>query len=120
MSGGAYAWVQPDGTWWVNNAGAVVTDAGVLVIDTCATERRTRAFLAALEQVSNDAPITVAVNTHLHGDHTHGNSLLPPAAAIIGHENTRAGILADPVIDGAHRSGHRYRTGATSSGAHPR
>ena len=99
LADGAYAWVQPDGTWWVNNAGAVVTDAGILIVDTCATEWRTRAFLAALEQVS-DSPITVAVNTHLHGDHTYGNSLLPPATAIIGHENTRAGILADPVIDG--------------------
>ena len=99
LADGAYAWVQPDGTWWVNNAGAVVTDAGILIVDTCATEWRTRAFLAALERVS-DSPISVAVNTHLHGDHTYGNSLLPPATAIIGHENTRAGILADPVIDG--------------------
>jgi cyclase len=101
VADGVYAWIQPDGSWWVNNAGAVVTDAGIVVVDTCATERRTRAFLAALDQVSGDAPITVAVNTHLHGDHTYGNSLLPAATIIIvGHPNTRAGILADPVIDG--------------------
>jgi len=23
---GAYAWVQPDGTWWLNNAGVVAGD----------------------------------------------------------------------------------------------
>ena len=34
--GGVYAYVQPDGTWWVNNAGAVTGDDGTIVIDTCA------------------------------------------------------------------------------------
>ncbi len=100
VADGVHAWIQPDGTWWLNNAGAVVTDAGVLVVDTCATERRTRAFLTAVQQISGNVPITFAVNTHLHGDHTHGNSLLPMSTVIIGHQNTRAGILADPVIDG--------------------
>jgi len=100
VADGVHAWVQPDGSWWVNNAGAVVTADGVVVVDTCATERRTRAFLTALEQVCAGAPITVAVNTHLHGDHTYGNSLLPASAVIIGHPNTRAGLLVDPVIDG--------------------
>jgi cyclase len=32
--------------------------------------------------------------------HTYGNSLLPDATVIIGHEATRTGLLADPVIDG--------------------
>lgn len=100
VADGTYAWLQPDGTWWVNNAGAVVTDAGIVVVDTYATERRTRLFLAALERVSGGAPVTVAVNTHLHGDHTYGNCLLPAATVIVGHPNTRAGILADPIIDG--------------------
>lgn len=36
-----HAWVQPDGTWWLNNAG-VAGDDGVLVIDTCAAAARTR------------------------------------------------------------------------------
>jgi cyclase len=95
-----FAWVQPDGSWWVSNAGAVGTPDGVLLIDTCATERRTRAFLRAVAGQTEDAPISCAVNTHQHGDHTYGNSLLPETAVIIGHEATRAGLLADPVIDG--------------------
>ena len=33
------------------------------------------------------------VNTHHHGDHTFGNCLFP-AAALIGHERTRAEALA--------------------------
>jgi cyclase len=40
-----------------------------------------------------------AVNTHLHGDHTYGNSLLPGTTTIIGHENMRRGLEADTVID---------------------
>ena len=42
---GVYAWVQPDGSWWLNNAGAVAGGDGLLVIDTCATAGRTRRFL---------------------------------------------------------------------------
>jgi len=94
-----FSWVQPDGSWWVNNAGAVATADGVILIDTCATERRTRALLAAVDQATGGAPVTYLVNTHLHGDHTYGNSLLPESTVIIGHEATRAGLLADPVID---------------------
>jgi cyclase len=97
---GVYAWVQPDGTWWVNNAG-VVTDGGeVFVIDTCASEARTRRFLAAVDAASPGRPIRMAVNTHQHGDHTYGNSLLPPTTVIIGHELMREALRVDPVIDG--------------------
>lgn len=97
---GVYAWVQPDGTWWVNNAGAVAGDEGTVVIDTCATEERTRRFLEAVAETTGDAPVRAAVNTHQHGDHTYGNCLLPEQAVIISHESVRAGVLADFVIDG--------------------
>jgi len=97
---GVYAWVQPDGTWWVNNAGVVVDGDEVLVIDTCATETRTRRFLGAIDAAGDGRPIRMAVNTHQHGDHTYGNSLLPPATVIIGHELMREGLRVDPVIDG--------------------
>lgn len=95
-----FAWVQPDGSWWVNNAGAIGTPDGVIVIDTCATERRTRAFLQAVARATDDGPVTCAVNTHQHGDHTYGNCLLPESALIISHESARSGLLADPVING--------------------
>lgn len=95
-----YAWVQPDGSWWLNNAGVVVGDDAVLVVDTCATAARTRRFLDAAEEVAGGRPIRYAVNTHQHGDHTYGNSLLPAATVVIGHELMREGLRADPVIDG--------------------
>ena len=54
-------------------------------------EGRTRAFLAALSSVT-PKPVRVLVNTHHHGDHTHGNWLLP-AAAVVGHELCRHEVL---------------------------
>jgi cyclase len=96
VAGGAYAYVQPDGTWFINNAGFIVGDDHVVLIDTCATERRTKALLAAVAAVT-DAPVTVVVNTHHHGDHTHGNYLVT-GATIVGHreckeEVERMGIM---------------------------
>lgn len=94
-----YAWVQPDGTWFINNAGAVADEDTVLIVDTCATEERTKRFLAAVSSAESDAPIRWAVNTHQHGDHTYGNSVLPAGTTLIGHANMRDGLLVDPVID---------------------
>lgn len=97
---GVHAWIQPDGTWWVNNAGAVTGSGGVLLIDTCATEDRTRRFLSAVAGATGEAPIRWALNTHQHGDHTYGNSLLPDSTVLIGHEAMREGLRVDPIIDG--------------------
>ena len=91
-----FAYVQPDGTWWINNAGFVTGERLVLSIDTCATEARTRAYLEAVERVAGDAP-RVLVNTHHHGDHTNGNCLLP-FATIVGHERCRQSILEAGIL----------------------
>ncbi|WP_159942340.1 MULTISPECIES: MBL fold metallo-hydrolase [unclassified Nocardiopsis] len=95
---GVYAWVQPDGTWWVNNAGAVAGEDGLLVVDTCATESRTRRFLGALARTTG-LPVRWAVNTHQHGDHAYGNSLLPDSAVLIGQTAMREGLAHDPILD---------------------
>ncbi len=94
-----YAWIQPDGTWWLNNAGAVAWTDGALVVDTCATEARTRRFLDAVDEATGGTPVRYAVNTHEHGDHTYGNSLLPEEAVLIGHEAMRDRLLRDRLID---------------------
>ena len=52
VADGVYAYVQPDGTWWINNTGFVVGPQGVFSIDACSTERRTRAYLAAIRDVT--------------------------------------------------------------------
>jgi cyclase len=86
-----FAYVQPDGSWWINNTGFVVGGSSTVCIDACSTERRTRAFRESIATVS-PAPISALINTHHHGDHTYGNSLIG-AATIVGHENCRAEVL---------------------------
>jgi cyclase len=99
VSRGVYAYIQLDGSWGLNNTGFFVGHDGVTVIDTCFTERRTRAFLDAIRSVT-DRPLRTLINTHHHGDHTHGNYLLP-AATIIGHELCRAVVIATGVATSA-------------------
>jgi cyclase len=96
VSGGVFAYVQLDGSWGLNNTGFLVGEHGVTAIDTCFTERRTRAFLDALGGIT-DRPVRTLVNTHHHGDHTHGNWLLPQAT-IIGHRRCREEVLASGTI----------------------
>jgi cyclase len=92
VSAGVYAYIQPDGTWWINNTGFLAGPQGVISIDSCSTERRTRAYQRAIAAVT-PAPVRAVVNTHHHGDHTFGNCLFP-AAAILGHDRTRAEAMA--------------------------
>ncbi|MCF6475336.1 MBL fold metallo-hydrolase [Nonomuraea sp. MG754425] len=95
VSDGVYAYLQPDGSWWINNAGFLAGRRGVIVVDACSTERRTRAFRHAIGKVTG-GPITTLVNTHHHGDHTFGNWLFPEAT-IVGHEGVREQIIAEGV-----------------------
>jgi cyclase len=92
VSTGIYAYIQPDGTWWINNTGFLTSRQGVISIDSCATRRRTQAYLDAIATITR-APVRAVVNTHHHGDHTFGNCLFP-GAAIIAHELARAEAIA--------------------------
>jgi cyclase len=94
VSTGIYAYLQPDGSWFLNNTGFLVGRNGVVSIDTTSTERRTRAYLHSIASVSGQ-PVRTLINTHHHGDHTHGNCLLP-LATIIGHPRCREEILNTP------------------------
>jgi cyclase len=76
-----YAYVQPDGTWMVNNAGFVVGQSGVVTIDALSTEARTRAYREAIANASGEAVHTV-VQTHSHPDHTAGTSLFGAATVV--------------------------------------
>jgi cyclase len=90
VADGVFAYVQPDGGWWINNAGFIQRGETVVAIDTCSTERRTRRYLSTIGELTGSTP-AVLVNTHHHGDHTNGNCLVP-SATIIGHERCREEI----------------------------
>jgi cyclase len=92
IADGVFAYIQPDGAWWRNNTGFVVGSKGVVSVDSCSTERRTRAYLDAISAVSPVAVRTL-INTHHHGDHTFGNSLFA-GATIVAREGTRDAMRA--------------------------
>jgi cyclase len=93
LAAGIYAYVQPVGGWMVNNCGIVVDQRGApLLVDTTSTERRNRALLERVADVSAGAPRAV-VNTHHHPDHTYGNGFLPAETVVIGHERCRQEVL---------------------------
>ncbi|HXA32357.1 MAG TPA: MBL fold metallo-hydrolase [Acidimicrobiales bacterium] len=97
VSDGIYAYIQPDGSWFINNTGFMVGASGVTSIDACSTERRTRAYLDTIGGVS-DQPVRTLINTHHHGDHTHGNYLFAPAT-IVAHEACREQVLSSGLPD---------------------
>jgi cyclase len=92
VSDGVYAYIQPDGSWWINNTAFLVGRTGVVSVDACSTERRTRAYLDAIASVTSQ-PVRTLINTHHHGDHTFGNYLFA-GATIVAHEKCRAEMLA--------------------------
>src|SRR5512139_2337131 len=92
VSKGIYAYIQLDGSWFLNNTGCIVGDQAVTVVDSTGTEARARAWHAALRQVTTK-PVTSLINTHSHGDHTHGNFMFADSA-IIARELCRREIIA--------------------------
>ncbi len=87
-----FSYLQPDGSWYLNNAGFLVGRQGVISVDTTSTEHRTRAYLQEISTVTS-RPVRTLVNTHHHDDHTYGNSLLPDAT-IVSHDRCRDEVLA--------------------------
>jgi len=95
VADGVFAYIQPDGSWWLNNTGFVVADDTVVAVDATSTERRTRALLDAISAVTPQ-PVRTLVNTHHHGDHTNGNCLFTDAT-VVGHWRCRDAVLAQVI-----------------------
>ena len=94
VSDGIFAYVQLHGGWGLNNTGFLVGSDSVTAIDTCFTVRRSQAFADAVRRTGGDRPVRTLVNTHHHGDHTHGNFVFGPGVTIIGHEKCRTEVIA--------------------------
>jgi cyclase len=77
------------------NAGFVIGDGGVAVIDTFEKEAAAKELLEEIRKLTQ-LPIKFVVNTHYHLDHVAGNAVFAQAgAAIVGHENIRAWIHSE-------------------------
>jgi glyoxylase-like metal-dependent hydrolase (beta-lactamase superfamily II) len=87
---GNIATIDDDNRGFNGNAGFVVTDAGVLVIDALGTPRLGEQLIATVRAVT-DQPIRYLVLTHNHPDHAYGASAFRelPDVVVIGHPGMR-------------------------------
>src|SRR5918999_2779132 len=69
----------------------VVTEAGVVMIDSCNSPLDSRKMLAAIKRVT-DKPIVFLIDTETHSDHTANHFVFSPPALIINHEGAGAAM----------------------------
>jgi glyoxylase-like metal-dependent hydrolase (beta-lactamase superfamily II) len=80
---GCYAYLQPDGSWGLSNAGLVTDGGAALLVDTLYDLNLTRQMLEAFRAATTAASrIETVVNTHGNGDHCYGNELVKEATII--------------------------------------
>jgi cyclase len=75
-----------------SNAVFLVTDAGVLVIDTRTHPREGRDLLDRIRKVT-DKPIKWVINSHFHGDHHMGNAVFQAAGATFVAQKETARLM---------------------------
>jgi cyclase len=80
-----------------SNSVFLVTDAGVLVIDTREHPRAGQNLIERIRKVT-DKPIKWVINSHFHGDHTYGNRAFQAAGAtfVAQQETARLMKLVQP------------------------
>jgi glyoxylase-like metal-dependent hydrolase (beta-lactamase superfamily II) len=89
---GVFAAIGTPGSGAGSNAGFIIGDNGVLVIDTFQKVEAARALLAAIRE-KTALPVRFVVNTHYHLDHVTGNQVFADAGAtIMAQRNVRAWI----------------------------
>jgi glyoxylase-like metal-dependent hydrolase (beta-lactamase superfamily II) len=94
LSDGVYAYypkdakaLEKDGKPVATSGGFIVGKNKVLMIETMLNQRLYKQAEKLIGKVTN-LPISFAVNTSVHGDHSFGNMYLPSATSIIQHQNT--------------------------------
>ncbi len=79
----------PDAT--TTTCSFVVTQEGVVMIDSCNSPLDSRKILAAIKKVT-DKPIVFLIDTETHADHTANHFIFSPPATIINHEGAGAAM----------------------------
>jgi glyoxylase-like metal-dependent hydrolase (beta-lactamase superfamily II) len=94
-----YAYISEDDS--SANSTFLITDIGILVVDTGLNAEQGRKLLAEIRKLSS-APVRWIVNTHYHPDHRGGNSTVGRDATIISTAFTRKRVIqGDPAQHGA-------------------
>ena len=80
-----------------SNAGFVIGDDGVLVVDAFFNVDAAKALVGEIHRLT-PKPIRYVVNTHYHADHTGGDQALKDAGAIIiAHRNVRGWVRTNNI-----------------------
>jgi cyclase len=77
LADGVYVWLQPGGESGVSNAGVVVDDDGVTIVDTLMVRSQWEPFAEAVKAL--ELPMRRIVLTHGHIDHVGGTKAFPHA-----------------------------------------
>jgi len=94
---GVYAAIDGPNHKSGSNAGFVIGDDGVLVVDSFFNLDSARALVAEIHRLTRK-PIRFVVNTHYHADHTGGDQALRDAGAIIiAHKNVRGWVRTNNI-----------------------
>lgn len=90
-----YAYIQAGGPGRnnvsVSDAGIVIGEENVLVIDALSAPFHAKAFIEAIRKIT-DKPFRHLINTHHHGDHVNGNQYFP-SAEVVSHPYCREEVL---------------------------
>ncbi len=92
-----YAYIQSKATWYWSNAGFIVGNDYVVVVDSLATVGLTQRFKDEIRKIT-DKPIRYLINTHHHGDHTYGNHVFA-GATMISHDHCRRELTEARMMD---------------------
>ncbi len=80
-----------------SNAGVVIGDDGVLVVDSFFDPEAAKALLAEIRKLT-PKPVRYVVNTHYHIDHVAGDAVFREAGAIIvAHRNVRGWVRTENI-----------------------
>jgi cyclase len=100
IADGVFVWLQPGGESGVSNAGVVIDDDGITVIDTLMVRSQWEPFAAAVTKFG--LPVRRVLLTHAHIDHVGGTRAFP-MSAVYASPQTSALLEGDMPI-GAYKA----------------
>jgi cyclase len=100
LADGVYVWLQPGGESGVSNAGVVVDEDGVTIIDTMMVRSQWEPFAEAVKAL--ELPMRRIVLTHGHIDHVGGTKAFPHAGVYASPQTST--VLDEPMPIDAYKS----------------
>lgn len=98
VADGVYAAIGKPGI--LSNAAFIVTDRGVIVVDTHLRPTWAKDLIQEIRKVT-DKPVRYVIDTHWHNDHTQGSqayeAAFPAGTEFISHVNTREDIISKAI-----------------------